>query len=117
MKIVMEYKLDEEADNTIWIGEDKALHVMLDTDSIWKIKDKTPIISEDIHILYNSRNDVTDEQLGKLMLEHWHKAGCPQLRDIPPTSTEYYEVMPWAPKPIVDCYQRYIAQCDERASF
>lgn len=117
MNVVMEYKLDEEADNTIWIGEDKALHVMLDTDGIWKIKDKTPIIKEDIHILYNSRHDVTDEQLGKLMIEHWHKVGCPRLQEIPRTSTEYYEAMPWAPKEIVDRYQRYVAKRDEQASF
>jgi hypothetical protein len=117
MKIVMEYKLDGEADDTIWIGEDKALRVILDTDGIWKIKDKTPIIKEDIHILYNSRNDVTDEQLGKLTLEHWHGAGCPRLQEIPRASTEYCEAMPWAPKPIVDCYQRFRGIGKEQASF
>jgi hypothetical protein len=115
MTAIMEYKLNENASDIVWLArKDDGIRVMLETDGWWKVTGNRELWKREPHDFYNNQTDVTDTPFGRLVLREWEAAASPTCECTDDPTGEYCSNMSWAPESVVAHYRRAIEVASEQ---
>jgi hypothetical protein len=109
MAAIMEYKLDENADDIIWLRQkDGAVEVILEVGGVWKLPEETKdaIFDHQPADLFNSQHMITGTRLSRKVLFAWKQAGRPRIKEVGKPTPEYCRNMTWAPEPVLTYYRK-----------